>query len=586
MMDIVRAVQARYGCVSSEAMDVIAREVKTHRVEVEGVVSFYAFLSKEPKGRAVIRLTDCVAARMRGSEQVARAFEQELGIHFGETTADGAITLERTSCIGLCDQGPAALCNGVPLTRLSTDKVREVVRSLRENGDPRRLVRSLGEGQNASELIRSGVNNHIRRSGPMIFAPMTPGAAIAKSVALSPNEVIRSLKTSRLRGRGGAGFPTGMKWEFARNAPGDRKVVICNADEGEPGTFKDRVILTECPDLLFEGMTIGGYAVGAREGILYLRGEYEYLKPYLENVLKERTAARLLGKDIAGKQGFDFTVRIQLGAGAYVCGEESALIRSAEGERGSPRDRPPFPVEKGYLDLPTAVNNVETYCCAARAMEQGPGWFASIGSDQSTGTKVFSVSGDCLRPGVYELPFGLTVNDLLKEVGGEEAQAVQVGGPSGTCIDRGSFGRRLAFEDLATGGSVMILGPGRDVLEVVSNFMHFFVEESCGYCTPCRVGNRLIKERLDRIRSGQGLPEDIDYLERLCVTVKKMSRCGLGQTSPNPVQSTLQNFRKVYEAHVRRDGKDGMQPSFDLKAALREAVGIQGREPVSHPHQD
>jgi [NiFe] hydrogenase diaphorase moiety large subunit len=237
-------------------------------------------------------------------------------------------------------------------------------------------------------------------------------------------------------------------------------------------------------------------------------------------------------------------------------------------------------VEKGYLDRPTAVNNVETFCCAARAMEQGPGWFASIGSEQSSGTKLFSVSGDCLRPGVYELPFGMTVADLLKEVGGEEAQAVQVGGPSGTCIGRSSFGRRFAFEDLATGGSVMVFGPGRDILEVASNFMHFFIEESCGYCVPCRVGNVLIKERLDRIRRGVGLLEDIDYLERLCTTVKKMSRCGLGQTSPNPVQSTLQNFRKVYEARVRR--ADGKQPAFDLKAALREAVAIQGREPTEH----
>jgi [NiFe] hydrogenase diaphorase moiety large subunit len=519
---------------------------------------------------------------MSGGEQVGRAFEQELGVRFGQTTPDGAITLEHTSCIGMCDQGPAALINEVPLTRLSTDRVKDVVRKLRETSDPKSLVRTLGEGNNASDRIRSMLRNNIRREGPVIFAPFERGVGIRNAVAMSPTEVIRSMKTARLRGRGGAGFPTGMKWEFARNSPGSRKFVLCNADEGEPGTFKDRVILTECPDLVLEGMTIAGYAIGAEEGILYLRGEYAYLRNHLENVICERAAAGLLGKNVAGKKGFNFTVRVQLGAGAYICGEESALISSCEGLRGSPKDRPPFPVEKGYLQLPTTVNNVETFCCAARVLEQGAGWFVGIGSAESSGTKLFSVSGDCMRPGVYELPFGLTLQELLKEVGGEDAQAVQVGGPSGTCVDRGGFGRRIGFEDLATGGSVMVFGPDRDLLEVASCFMEFFIEESCGYCTPCRVGNVLIKERLDRIRAGHGLAEDLDYLKELCITVKKMSRCGLGQTSPNPVYTTLENFRPLYEKRLLKGRKEGQQPTFDLDAALREAVTIQGREPVSH----
>lgn len=582
LLDILLRVQARSGCISDEAIDIIARELRMPRVDVDGVVTFYAFLSKEPLGRHVIRVTDCVAAKIRGADHVVRTFEQELGIRCGETTRDGAFTLQRTSCIGLCDQGPAALCDGIPVTRLSTDRVREVVKTLRETGDARKLVRTLGEGNNASESIRSMVQNNIRRKGEVVFAPMTPGAAVRNAVAMSPSEVIRSMKTARLRGRGGAGFPTGMKWEFARGAAGDRKVLICNADEGEPGTFKDRVVLTECPDLVIEGMTVGGYAIGAQEGILYLRGEYQYLRNHLEEVIATRRRAGLLGKNVAGRNGFDFDVRVQLGAGAYVCGEESALIRSCEGERGSPRDRPPFPVEKGYLDLPTSVNNVETFCCAARAMEKGAGWFASIGSSQSTGTKLLSVSGDCTRPGVYELPFGLTVAELLKIVGGEEARAVQVGGPSGTCVDRGSFDRRIGFEDLPTGGSMMVFGPGRDILEVASSFMDFFIEESCGHCAPCRVGNVLIKESLDRIRAGNGLPEDLPALEALCVTVKKMSRCGLGQTSPNPVLTTLEHFPKIYQSRLLTGRKDGMEPSFDLAAALREAVAIQGREPAVH----
>jgi [NiFe] hydrogenase diaphorase moiety large subunit len=355
-------------------------------------------------------------------------------------------------------------------------------------------------------------------------------------------------------------------------------VVICNADEGEPGTFKDRVILHEVPETLFEGMAIAGYAIGASEGIVYLRGEYEWLKDPLERVLRTLRKKGVLGENAGGKPGFFFDVRIQLGAGAYVCGEESALISSCEGRRGAPKDRPPFPVERGYLGLPTSVNNVETYCCVARILEKGSAWFASMGTIQSTGTKLFSVSGDCIRPGVYELPFGLTLRDFLREVGGENAAAVLVGGPSGAFVGPAGFDRKLGYEDLATGGSMMVFGPNRDLLEVASDFMHFFVEESCGWCTPCRVGNVLLKERLDRIRLGQGVPGDLEYLEQLGATVKKTSRCGLGQTSPNPVLTTLQNFRHLYEARLRPGS--GELPSFDLGAALAEAVRVQGRRPI------
>ena len=582
MMDVVREVQTRHGCVSNEALDLVAKALKTQRVEVEGVVSFYAFLSTLPKGKTVIRMTNCVTCRMRGADRVAEAFEKELGIKFGQTSADGKITLEHTPCMGLCDQGPAALINEVPLTYLSTDKVTEIVRTIKASGEPEKLVYTVGEGQNASELIHSMVINNVRHKGEVIFAPMTPGAAIQKAVAMSPVEVIRSIKTARMRGRGGAGFPTGMKWEFARNSEGKRKIVICNADEGEPGTFKDRVILTEAADMLFEGMAIAGYAIGAEEGILYLRGEYEYLQKYLEHVLAERRKKNLLGNGVAGKAGFNFDIRIQMGAGAYICGEESALIRSCEGARGAPRDRPPFPVERGYLNLPTSVNNVETFCCATRILEKGAPWFSQIGTKDSTGSKLFSVSGDCQAPGVYELPFGLTVKEFLKMVGGDNAIAVQVGGPSGSCIGPDMFGRKLAFEDLATGGSMVVFGPGRDLLAVASEFMEFFIDESCGWCVPCRVGNGLIKERLDRIRAGKGVAEDLTYLDELCTTVKKMSRCGLGQTSPNPVQSTLQNFRKLYEARLQKPAVPGQQVNFDLMAALRDAITVQGRQPVQH----
>ncbi len=392
---------------------------------------------------------------------------------------------------------------------------------------------------------------------------------------MSPNEVIRDVKTARLRGRGGAGFPTGMKWDFTRGASGDRKYVICNADEGEPGTFKDRVILTERPELLIEGMTIAGYAIGAQEGIIYLRAEYAYLRPFLEDMLQKARNMNMLGTDVMGKTGFDYDIRIQMGAGAYVCGEETALISSCEGMRGDPKNRPPFPAQKGYLGCPTSVNNVETFCCVARILDQGAGWFSQIGSKGSTGTKLLSISGDVRRPGVYEVPFGISMMEVLEMAGGDSAAAVQVGGPSGQLIGPDMYGRIICYDDLATGGALMVFGPERDLLKVVEYFMDFFVEESCGYCTPCRVGNVLLKDRLQNIMHGKGQPSDLVYLEELGASVKSTSRCGLGQTSPNPILSSLKNFRPLYEALVKED--QPYQPTFDIQKALGTAKEIAGR---------
>ncbi len=579
LMDVLRGVQSRLGCVSGEAIEAIAHEMNLPRVDVEGVASFYHFFTPRARGRVTVYLSTCPACRGSGGLEVERAFEKQLGIKVGEVSQDGAIGLVHTSCIGLCDQGPAALAGTVPLTHIQPSKVPAIVKVLREKGDPILLVEKPGDGANGSELVRSMVVNHLRESGAVIFAPFAPGSAQKRALAMKPEEVIAEVKKSRLRGRGGAGFPTGMKWEFARKAAGARKFLLCNADEGEPGTFKDRVILTENPDLLFEGMTIAGYAIGAEQGVLYLRAEYDYLRRHLEATLNRRREKGLLGKF---ENGFSFDIRIQMGAGAYVCGEESALISSCEGLRGAPKDRPPFPVEKGFLGLPTSVNNVETLCAAARLLEKGAEWFAAIGTKDSTGTKAFSVSGDCQKPGVYEIPFGITVSDLLAKVGGTGAQAVLVGGPSGSFIAPAAFSRRLAFEDLATGGSIMVFGKSRDLVEVARQFMEFFVEESCGWCVPCRVGNVLILRTLEKILAGNALPADLEYLEKLCLTVKKMSRCGLGQTSPNPALTTLQNFRELYQARLSPDAEPGLMPSFDLRVALADAVEVQGRQPVLH----
>ncbi len=581
MLDVVREIQQQFGGVSSGAMDLVARQLGTDRVEVESVVSFYAFLSDQPGGRVVIRLCNDVIDEMQGAEKVARVFEEQLGIRRGETTPDGSVTLMETACIGMSDQAPAALVNDVPITHLSTDSAREIVAELKQGKPPGRLVKQLGDGNNAHDLVGAMVENNLRLPGPVLFADFEAGAALRKALAMTPAEVIRNVKTARLRGRGGAGFPTGMKWEFTRSAKGDRRFLICNADEGEPGTFKDRVILTERPGLLLEGMTIGGYAIGAEEGILYLRAEYAYLREFLEAELAERRRAGLLGPRICGREDFSFDIRIQMGAGAYICGEETALISSCEGLRGDPKNRPPFPAQRGYLGFPTSVNNVETLCCVARIIEHGSAWFSEMGSHGSSGTKLLSISGDCKRPGVYEIPFGTSLREVLKLAGAGDVQAVQVGGPSGQMVGPEAFDRTICYDDLATGGSVMVFGSESDLLEIVDSFLEFFIDESCGYCTPCRVGNVLMKQCLDKIRSGKATSADLDYLENLAETVKRTSRCGLGQTSPNPVLSTLLHMRTIYEA-VLSTTSDDFQSDFDLEKAVQPASEIAGRIASQH----
>ncbi|MDQ1256352.1 MAG: [NiFe] hydrogenase diaphorase moiety large subunit [Candidatus Hydrogenedentes bacterium] len=563
LMDITRAVQAKLGYLPEEAIGLIPKALGIHRVEVRDMASFYAFFSRKPQGKTVIRLCDAVVERMKGADEVGKAFEKALGISFGETTKDGAFTLEHTPCIGLSDQAPGALINGVPVTNLKPEDVPGIVKALQAGQDP-------------AKLPQAEVALDLRKAGEVIFAPMARGAAIREAVNKTPDEVIKEINVARLRGRGGAGFPTAMKWSFCRKSEGSSHYVVCNADEGEPGTFKDRVILTEQPDMLFEGMTVAGYAIGAEEGLLYIRGEYAYLVPTLEQLLAKRRSLGMLGKNVCGCEGFNFDIRIQMGAGAYICGEESALIESLEGKRGAPRDRPPFPVQKGYKDQPTSVNNVETLCCAARILEKGAQWFSAIGTKDSTGTKLLSVSGDCAAPGVYEVPYGITVDQLLSMVGAVDTQGVQMGGPSGQCLAPKDFGRSISFEDLPTGGSVIVFGASRDLLGCMRQFIEFFVDESCGWCAPCRVGSTLLLKTLDKVLAGNGAKQDIDDLKRIGETMKVMSRCGLGQTAANPVLTTLRNFSGLYEAKTK---PVDYIPSFDLAAALKEACAITGQRP-------
>jgi [NiFe] hydrogenase diaphorase moiety large subunit len=386
-------------------------------------------------------------------------------------------------------------------------------------------------------------NTKIKREGAVLFSEYNRGEGIKKALELSREDILFELKTSKLKGRGGAGFPTSTKWMLTAAAKGDEKYVICNADEGEPGTFKDRVLLLEYPELVMDGMVIAGYTIGAKQGIIYLRGEYEYMLQSLEDYLQEMRNENLLGKNIQGKDGFDFDIKIVLGSGAYVCGEETALIESLEGNRGEARNRPPFPVNMGYLGKPTAVNNVETLSSVPHIVIKGGEWFKTHGTDKSSGSKLLSVSGDCEKPGVYELPWGTKIYELLELVGAKDAKAVQVGGASGQCIPRSQFDRSLGYEDLGTGGSIMIFNEDRDMLQVLKNFMEFFVEESCGQCTPCRVGNVKLLEGIEMIENDTFKFSYINKLKELGNSMRVSSKCGLGQSSPNPFISILENFK-------------------------------------------
>lgn len=530
LLPILQDLQDFYGYLPDIVIQETAHSLGIHPVEVEGVASFYSFFrTKEKQGKYVIRLCQTISCDLAGKRNVARQFENELGIRFGETTKDGMFTLEYTNCLGMCDQGPAVMVNDRLFAKVDADKASRIIADCRQD-----FLKS---------EFPDVVPSDIQKAGPILENDIKPVESLIKALQMSRADLIAEIRESGLKGRGGAGFPTAIKWQLAGAAKGDKKYVVCNADEGEPGTFKDRMLLYEKTDLLLDGMTIGAYAIGARRGFIYLRGEYLYMRKYLENALEERRSKNLLGDKILGNNDFNFDMEVRMGSGAYVCGEETALIESLEGYRGEPRNRPPFPVDTGFQGNPTIVNNVETFIDAALIISQGAAWFNKYGTEKSKGTKIFSVSGDCRQPGIYELPFGITVAELLSEVGGEDAKAVQIGGASGHCIARKDFQRTIAYEDIGSGGSIIVFGPDTDMLKVAKNFLEFFIEESCGQCTPCREGNSKLLEGVELLEKGRCSVTYLNELIKLGETIQIASKCGLGQSSSNAFLSIIENFK-------------------------------------------
>ena len=547
LLAMLREVQRIYRCVPREAIADLADELELTRMEVEGTATFYRFLSREHRGGVTIYLNTSILAELAGGADVAASFEAEVGTPFGSTTDDRTIGLYTSSCIGLSDQEPAALINDIPFTQLNPTRVRGVIAGIREGRPLPDLLGPLGDGLNASPAIHSEVRNNIRVPGPVFFAPHTTGVALAKALRASSCDVIDVVKRSGLRGRGGTGLPTGEKWAQCRATEGESRCVIGNADEGEPGCFKDRVLLTERAELIFEGMVIAGHAVEATRGFLYLRGEYAYLVPHLEKVLHSMRDRRLLGQRILNS-AFDFEIGVRVGAGGYVCGEESALIESAEGKRGVPRNSPPYSTSSGYRHLPTIVHNCETFGSVTRIVEHGADWFAHLGTRASTGVKLLSVAGDCEYPGIYEVPWGVTVRDVLAMCGARETLAVIVGGSSLTYVAPAQFERRFGYEDLETSGAFTVIGAHRDLLAIVENHMAFFARESCGFCVPCRAGTASLRDAVAHVRDGTRSRDDLAAAERLGHAIKATSRCGLGHIAPNPLLSTLAHFPEWYGA--------------------------------------
>ena len=565
LVQILRELQALQGWLPRTSLGRVAVALGLTLADVEGVAGFYRFFHTRPVGAYRILFSDNVTDRMLGSEALMADLCRRLGVAPGRVSDDGLVSVDKSSCTGLCDQGPALLVNHHHVvTRLDAARVAQLAGLIHARVPVPQWPAQWFE-----------VQDNIRRADVLLGEPVSPGAALAAALARGPEAMLAELKRSNLRGRGGAGFATGLKWELCRQAPGAEHVVVCNADEGEPGTFKDRVLLSRQADAVFEGMTVAAHCIGARRGLVYLRGEYRYLLEPLLAVLQRRRDLQLLGPSILGHAGFDFDIAIHVGAGAYVCGEESSLIESLEGKRGTPRIRPPFPVEHGYLGHPTIVNNVETFCAAGHIALQGGTWWSAIGTPKSTGTKIHSVSGDCERPGLYEYPFGTRVGRILEDCGATDTQAVQVGGPSGVCLSAFEFGRRIAFEDVPTAGAFMVFDRSRDMFEVARGFAHFFAHESCGFCTPCRVGTALVVKRMDKLAAGHGSRHDIDVLFELDRLMHTATHCGLGATACNPLRDTILKFRPAYEQHLQ---SLHFEPAFDLDAELSIARHMTGRD--------
>ncbi len=513
--------------------------------------------------------TGCTSSN---SEKIIETLKEEIA----KRGLEKEVNVVRTGCFGLCALGPIMIVypEGSFYSRVSVEDIPEIVEEhLLKGRIVKRLlyqetvvedgIKSLNETDFYAKQRRTALRNCgvINPENIDEYIAMDGYAALGKALTeMTPKQVIDEMTASGLRGRGGAGFPTGRKWAFAAANQADQKYVCCNADEGDPGAFMDRSVLEGDPHVVLEAMAIAGYAIGASQGYIYVRAEYPIAVKRLQIAIDQAHEYGLLGNNIFDS-GFSFDIELRLGAGAFVCGEETALMTSIEGKRGEPRPRPPFPAVKGLFGKPTILNNVETWANVPRIILNGAEWFSSVGTEKSKGTKVFALGGKIKHTGLVEVPMGTTLREIVDEIGGgvpngHKFKAAQTGGPSGGCIPAEHFDVPIDYDNLIAIGSMMgsggliVMDDTTCMVDIAKFFLEFTVDESCGKCTPCRVGTKRLYEILDKITKGNGTMEDLDHLERLCYYIKDNALCGLGQTAPNPVLSTLRYFRDEYIAHV------------------------------------
>ena len=532
--------------------------------------------------------TGCTSS---GSPNIIKKFEEEIA----KAGLEKEVKVVNTGCFGLCETGPVVIIypEGAFYSHIKVDDVERIVAEhllkgrivtdllYKESVTEEKEIRSLDEVDFYKKQKRVALRNCgvIDPENIEEYIAFDGYAALAKCLTeLSRDEVVDIIKRSGLRGRGGGGFPTGLKWQLAKQPESDVKYVCCNADEGDPGAFMDRSVLEGDPHSVLEAMAIAGYAIGAQQGYIYVRAEYPIAVKRLRIAIKQAREAGLLGYNIFGTD-FCFDIDLRLGSGAFVCGEETALLASIEGQRGEPRPRPPFPAVKGLFGKPTLLNNVETYANVCQIILKGPEWFASMGTEKSKGTKVFALGGKINNTGLVEIPMGTTLREVIYDIGGgipngKKFKAAQTGGPSGGCIPAEHLDIPIDYDNLISIGSMMgsggmiVIDEDNCMVNIAKFFLEFTVDESCGKCPPCRIGTRRMLEILNKITSGKGEPEDLDRLEKLAVNIKNSALCGLGQTAPNPVLSTLRYFRDEYEAHIF----EKRCPAGECKALLNYSI--------------
>jgi NADH-quinone oxidoreductase subunit F len=570
LLPALHAVQGLCGnWLPLEALQLVSQGMDIPYPYLYGVISFYTMFSPTPRGKYLIRMCESPPCHIWGADDLLEGLQAELGIKVGETTGDGLFTLESTACLGVCEVSPAMQINEVVFGRLTPERLKNIIADYRagKTVDYRTLPRTTNPLSDypvsGDELVLLA---NVDRIDPLsLDAYLEQGGyeALKKALAMSQEEVVHTVKDSGLRGRGGAGFPTGLKWSFTRPNPNSPKYIVCNADEGEPGTIKDRYIMEGDPHRVLEGMAIAGYAVGASGGYIYVRGEY-YLSIYrLNKAIEDATARNLLGDHILGSP-FSFHIQVQTGGGSYVCGEETALIESIEGKRGNPRVKPPFPGVVGVWDKPTIVNNVESLASVPSIVMHGSEWYKSKGTEDARGTKIFQVVGHVQKPGIVEANLGMTVRQLIDKYGGgvregHKYKACQTGGSSfgfflDEQLDTPMEYKAMAVAEGALGsGTMLVMDDTTCVVDVVRSILYFFQHESCGFCLPCRRGTRVLYELISKVAAGRGARADLDRMISLSQIMVDSSNCALGMSPYFFIKTTIERFADEYQAHL--DGK-------------------------------